>query len=472
MNAMSHNAVLDRESVLRWAQTTLPPLMRESGAPGAGLTVVTADDVLLLRGFGRSEADGQAIDPAATLFRIGSITKLMTALLAVRLAAAGRIDLDADVNTLLRRVHVPATQSGIVTPRQILRHRAGFAGVSMRLQAGSFAQMQMSAAAMQRHICRIRPAGGVPAYDNLGYGLLGIALEDATGTDLATLYRDMLFAPLDMDNAFLGIPPGREPGMARGHVFHGDAIHVIKPGHLLSLVQAAGAVSATAHDMAKFARCILGHGAPLLDANEFSAMLQFEALHPEAPGIGLGFLEFDFAGRRAFGHGGLIDGFTSRLAVFPQAGVALFVVFNIGPDLRRSPWLAPFDRLRSSPEGTRRQAAAAVIDRRVVESFASHFVPAVVPQAKTRSTSVDTAKLSGIYRPVRARSGSLLDRLTHPGLGVSLLPEERLRIGGNIYARLSDGHFADAAGAHAWFRLDARRALMAQSATAIYERDA
>ncbi len=469
---MPHIVTIDRESVLRWAQTTQPPLMRESGALGAGLSVVTADDVLLLRGFGRTEAEGQAIDPAAAAFRIGSVTKLMTALLAVRLAAAGRIDLDADINTLLRRVHVPATQSGVVTLRQILRHRAGFAGVSMRLQVDSFAQTQMSAAAMQRHIRRVRPAGDVPAYDNLGYGLLGIALEDATETDLAALYRDMLFAPLGMENAFLGIPPGREPRMARGHVFRGDAIRAIKPGHLFSLVQAAGAVSATAHDMAKFAQCLLRHGAPLLGEDEFSAMLQFQALHPEAPGIGVGFLESDFAGRRAFGHGGLIDGFTSRLAVFPQAGVALFVAFNTGPNLRRPPWLAPFDRLRNSPEAARRQAAASVLDRRVTESFADRFIPAPLPQTTPPLASIDTAKLGGIYKPTRARSGNFLDRVTHPGIGVSAMPDGRLRIGGKDHTRLSGGHFADAGGSHAWFRLDGNRALMAQSATAIYERDA
>ncbi len=380
----------------------------------------------------------------------------MTALLAVRLAAAGRIDLDADINTLLRRVHVPATQSGVVTLRQILRHRAGFAGVSMRLQVDSFAQTQMSAAAMQRHIRRVRPAGDVPAYDNLGYGLLGIALEDATETDLAALYRDMLFAPLGMENAFLGIPPGREPRMARGHVFRGDAIRAIKPGHLFSLVQAAGAVSATAHDMAKFAQCLLRHGAPLLGEDEFSAMLQFQALHPEAPGIGGRLPRIRFRGPprlRPWRPDRRLHVAPRRLSAGRRCALRCI---QHGPNLRRPPWLAPFDRLRNSPEAARRQAAASVLDRRVTESFADRFIPAPLPQTTPPLASIDTAKLGGIYKPTRARSGNFLDRVTHPGIGVSAMPDGRLRIGGKDHTRLSGGHFADAGGSHAWFRLDGK----------------
>ncbi|HEY0302850.1 MAG TPA: serine hydrolase domain-containing protein [Rhizomicrobium sp.] len=472
MNAMARDPAAKRDAVQAWAQSVVPPLLRDSGVPGACLAVVTADDVLLLEGFGRTHADGASVDPAGTRFRIGSLTKPMTAMLAVKLAEAGRIDLDGDVNGLLKRVRVPATFPLPVTSRQILRHRAGFAGISMRLQAATAARARMPARDMQRHVRRIRAPGDVPAYDNLGYGLLGIALEDATGRALFDLYRETLFAPLGMKSAILGPPPEDEVFAARGHVLRGDSVHAIRPGHLPLLMQAAGAISATAADMVEFARCILRRGAPLLGESAFRAMVQFQAPHPEAPGIGLGLLESDFAGHRGFGHGGLIDGFTARLAVFPQAGIALFAAFNIGPDLRRAPWLAPFDRLRRSSEGAQMQAALSGLDRHVVASFANRFVPAAAPTTPLRLPRIETSHLAGLYRPTRARTGGMLDRLTHPGVAVSALADGGLRIGDALHVRISDGHFADAAGGHVYFRLAESRALMAQSSTAVYERAA
>jgi CubicO group peptidase (beta-lactamase class C family) len=68
------------------------------------VTVVKGRDLVFMKGYGLANPKARtAVDPASTLFRIGSITKLFTAIAALRLIERGVIDPDKDVNTYLSK---------------------------------------------------------------------------------------------------------------------------------------------------------------------------------------------------------------------------------------------------------------------------------------------------------------------------------------------------------------------------------
>src|SRR5262245_16687473 len=99
------------------------------GGPVAGAVVVVVKDgaVFFTKGYGYEDVEKQvAIDPAETLFRPGSISKLFTWTAVMQLVEQGKLDLDADVNSYLKDVQVPKTFPEPVTLRNLMTHTPGF----------------------------------------------------------------------------------------------------------------------------------------------------------------------------------------------------------------------------------------------------------------------------------------------------------------------------------------------------------
>ena len=97
--------------------------MRRLNVPGVSVAVIRGGKLAWARGFGVTHEGGPAVTPQ-TLFQAASISKPVTALAALRLAEQGKLDLDADVNTILTSWKLPAG-AGKPSVRQLLSHTAG-----------------------------------------------------------------------------------------------------------------------------------------------------------------------------------------------------------------------------------------------------------------------------------------------------------------------------------------------------------
>lgn len=116
-------APLTATDVGAWLDGLVPAALDRSGIAGAAVTVVRDGQVLAARGYG-SAGPGRPVDPARTLFRVGSVSKVATAVAVLQLADRGLVDLDADVRRHLD-IDVPMPR-GPVTLRNLLSHTAGF----------------------------------------------------------------------------------------------------------------------------------------------------------------------------------------------------------------------------------------------------------------------------------------------------------------------------------------------------------
>jgi len=101
--------------------------MEEHHVTGAVVSIVKDGKVLFAKGYGKSNlAKGTPIDPATSLFRIGSTTKTLTWTAVMQLVEDGKLDLDTDVNTYLKGVKLPEVFGKPITLREIMTHTAGF----------------------------------------------------------------------------------------------------------------------------------------------------------------------------------------------------------------------------------------------------------------------------------------------------------------------------------------------------------
>lgn len=156
-----------------------------------------------------ADAAGRPLD-AASLFPVASITKMATALAALRLADQGALGLDDELAEHLPRA--AAAQPG-VTIRTLLCHTSGLpldVAPSAAPYAEGLSWERLGAACMATALDE--PPWARVQYSNVGYGLLALTVEAATGRPFAEALRDTVLAPLGIEG-YLGDEPPRAPAL-------------------------------------------------------------------------------------------------------------------------------------------------------------------------------------------------------------------------------------------------------------------
>lgn len=259
--------------------------------PAAGFVIVNSQGIIA------SGVSGERVRGAAeevTLedrWHIGSITKAMTATLAVKLSTAGLITLDATVGSVLGDKY-PGMNDAYrdVTLSQLLSHRAGTLSNLLDLSVWSglrntavdaSTHRQTLVRAILRHPPEASP-GSQYIYSNAGYVVAGAMLEAVAGNSWEGLIAHYVFRPLAMDQTGFGAPGS--PGVmdnARGHALAGGSFRSVEVSVNADNPEAtgpAGTLHATLADLAKFASAHLG-GVP-----EYLSHDDLETLHVPKPG--------------------------------------------------------------------------------------------------------------------------------------------------------------------------------------------
>lgn len=196
--------------------TALPQIeaaLRAESVPGAVIAAARGGGAPRVLVIG-TDAAGMPLS-ARALFPVASVTKLATALAALRLVAAGALELNAP---LARYLPDAAAAQAEVTPRRLLCHTSGLP-VDLAPGAAPYAH-GLGWGALAR-ACLATPLATAPGarvcYSNVGYGLLAIVAERLTGQPFATALRDLVLAPLGIEG-YLGQEPPRTPARVGGRL--------------------------------------------------------------------------------------------------------------------------------------------------------------------------------------------------------------------------------------------------------------
>ncbi len=303
--APSTGGAADRDGRRRPGSTGSMPYGLESGGISGAVVVVVKDGkVLTQRGFGKADVKtGKPVDPAGTLFRPGSVSKLFTWTAVMQQVQAGKLDLDKDVNTYLD-FRIPPAFGKPITLRNLMTHTSGFEETAKFLITSDPAAVKPLGEVLKRWVPhRIYAPGSTASYSNYGASLAGYLVERASGEKFDDYVQRHILTPLGMRHSSFAqpLPAALVPGMAQGYEIASGEPQKFE----IIPMSPAGALSATGADMAQFMIAHLAQGGPLL--NPQTAALMHATANtpiPGLPGMALGFYHEDSNGLNIVGHGG------------------------------------------------------------------------------------------------------------------------------------------------------------------------
>ena len=305
-------------------QEVLDDYIALGGTPSISAAVIVPGTGTWASAVGLAEVT--AAEPATpeTVYAMGSITKTYTAALIMLLAEAGELDLDDAAADHLGAL--AASKANGATVRQLLGHRSGIFNYTDDTQIFEDRPWTVDEVLELVGAPRFEP-GERFEYSNTNYLLLGLVAEAVSDRPLTDLLREYLFEPLDLDRTLYG--PGEiapEPvahGYTAGDVDVYDASGVLPNANLASAAVAAGAMSASARDIARWLFSL--YSGRVLTDESLAQMLDFRASMDY--GLGVGLVAFP-RGRVVIGHDGGIPGFISSGYFDRRSGVVVVVLTN------------------------------------------------------------------------------------------------------------------------------------------------
>jgi D-alanyl-D-alanine carboxypeptidase len=306
----------------------------------AGFSVAVSREgrIVFDRGYGRSNVERGTVVRADTIFRTGSVGKQFIAAVLVKQAQDGKLSLDEPVTKFLPEY--PEFRG--ITVRQLLNHTAGLPTVDTIPEFEKTQGVGMSQKEVLRLIAeqpREFDPGSRWRYSNSGYLVAGAVVEKLTGVHSSTYAVEHALRPLGLqDTSDCGPQMDRERS-ATGYDVQDQAgwsrvVRLGRPPMLttprninLRIVSSAGGFCSTSAELVKWTDAL--HGGAVLDPSSLEQMTSPTKL----PGgslvpYGLGLQMRKFGNHPAIGHSGIIWGFNSIVATFPEDDVTVALMVN------------------------------------------------------------------------------------------------------------------------------------------------
>lgn len=307
-------------------------LLEEELVPGLSIALVDREGTVWLEGFGVANSrTGERVD-TGTLFRVGSLTKPVTALAVMQLVAAGRIDLDLALKDQLSGFSIRHHQQDAtpLTPRQLLSHRSG---LPSDLRKGMYTDTPFTKVMTLLHeeYAAYDP-DRVYSYSNIGYDLLGHLVQQRSGLAYADFIERSLFTPLEMNNSGFDLSAELQSRLSAGHL-DGQ----IRPQPPLRDTPALGLYT-TGEDLGRLMTALLGAKIPALPSPLLSQMFQPQTVDGQVslgilPGFGWFIEHHPVIGKRVR-HGGSTLLFGAEMVLLPEQDLGIAVLAN-GADSNR-----------------------------------------------------------------------------------------------------------------------------------------
>jgi CubicO group peptidase (beta-lactamase class C family) len=316
-------AATGRGDVAARVDSMVATYLKRTYVPGVSVAVIRGGrDTLVFRGYGVANLEHGVPATAETVYPIASITKQFTADAVMQLAEQKRLALDDSIGRFLPELP-PAWRR--VRVRQLLNHPSGVPDHAVLLREDLAPDSVVALAA--RDPFEFAP-GTQWRYNNVGYLVLGLIVEKASGEPYARYLQTRIFQPLGLKATRYCDPELLTPHRAAGYVQRDTGVANAPYTSMVALF-GAGAICSTAGDLAAWNHA-LAQGRVVSPAS-WARMTTSEGA-ARAHGYGYGLSVAPFEGHRLVGQGGQFAGFKVSSAYLPDDSLSVTVLTNLGSE--------------------------------------------------------------------------------------------------------------------------------------------
>jgi CubicO group peptidase (beta-lactamase class C family) len=291
-----------------------------------GLSIaVVSGDFRWSRGFGYADLDNHVPATAESSYRMGSVSKPMTAIAVLKLADEGKIDLDAEVQTYVP--YFPRKKFPI-TVRQLLAHQGGVSHYRDYMKEGRIKEPKTTreAIAIFADWDLVNEPGTKYQYTSYGYNLLGAVVEEVSKQPFGTYMTENVWKPLGMNATMMDDPRAIIPHRVDGYVLEDNKLRRSEYVDISSRL-GGGATRSTVHDMVRLFEG-LDEGKVLKPATRAMAWSPTPTRDGKLTNYGLGFGIDDYKGQVVIAHTGSQQETRTSLTMIPSAHFVVALATN------------------------------------------------------------------------------------------------------------------------------------------------
>lgn len=294
-------------------------------APGLSVGFMKGDSIWT-KGFGFSDLENKVPAKPESSYRLASITKTITAIAVLQLVEAGKIDLDAEVQTYVPYFPKKKWQ---VTVRLLLGHIGGISHYKNYDVEGHIKvhKNTKEALAVFQDFDLVAEPGTKYNYSSYGFNLLGAVIEGASGQSYGDYIKKHIFDPLGMENSRMDDPEdlisNRVSGyrLIKGEVKNSEFVDV-------SSRFAGGGTRSTVVDLLKYAKGIIE--GKLLKRQTWKLLFTSMATREgRFTGYGMGWGVRPWRGHFQVSHGGSQPETRTHILIFPEENFSIAVASNL-----------------------------------------------------------------------------------------------------------------------------------------------
>ncbi len=280
---------------------------------------ITKDGKLIYENYiGFSSVESKIQNSELTKFRIGSITKVFTAVMIFQLIEEGKLSL----KTKLSEFYPQIPNSKKITISDMLSHQSGIYNFTDNEAYQQYMTSKKTKEEMVKMISILKSdfkPGSKTEYSNSNYVLLGYIIEKITNSTYQQELKKRITSKLNLTNTYYGGKIETQANEAASYKFE-DGKWVLQPETDMSIPHGAGAIVSTPKDLTAFITALFN--------GKLISLISLKDMKEIKGGLGKGAIQFTFGSRIAYGYNGGIDGFNSSLGFFRDENLAISLLSN------------------------------------------------------------------------------------------------------------------------------------------------
>ncbi len=320
---------------------------------GAGVSIVKGDSIMISEGFGKRNIESNDKVDGETVFRLGSLSKGFTGVLAAKLKSEGLLDWTDKVSDYIPEFQLgDSINTNHITLANILSQTSGapYHSYTNLVEAGL---PLIDIAKRFKLVTPISKPGEMYSYQNAMFALSAEMMKKSTHQDIRTLLKNRFFNPLGMNTISMDYNSlQHNKDFALPYSKRYNRWKPLKLNHHYYNAVAAGGINASALDMAKWMRLLLGHCPEIMDKSAlnqaFTPFVEIKGhskYYQKWPGhvssyYGFGWRIHKFVEnndqKTMFHHGGSVNNYRNEIAVYPDADLGICVLLNSNSKLART----------------------------------------------------------------------------------------------------------------------------------------